>query len=206
MKKPGAHFKFNDTTSLALIILGIVILFILFMKPIYLFFGEVRSGAFFDKFKKTDVEKENKTLEDKYTILTPEGAARITCKKTVSSEGGDKTIELTLYHTANKLQSIKANYKYSGMTDDYSNYIFLAQNQFKEKKTYNLKNAGYSVESKLSGSTLTASEVYLLNKTTIEKTGSFSETKDIVGELDQDINKVMTIYIGEDFKCEGGAQ
>ena len=42
------------------------------------------------------------------------------------------------------------------MTDNYSNYMFVAQSQFKEKKQYNLSNQGYSIEYKLSGNTLTA--------------------------------------------------
>jgi len=206
VKKPGIHFKFNDETQLLIIIIAIVVLFIAFIKPIYNFMGKVRSGSLFEKHRNSNVIEENKKLEDNYELLTPTGATKVKCTKTVSDEGGDKTINIVLYHTAGKLQSITADYKYSGVTSSYSNYIFLAQNQFKEKKTANLKNNGYSVEYKLSGSNFTASEVYLLNKTTIKKTGSFSETDDIVGELDQDINKVMTMYISEKYKCEGGAQ
>ena len=206
MKKPGAHFKFNDETSLLIVILAIVVLFIAFIKPIYNFMGKVKSGSLFEKHKNSNVIEENKKLEDNYAMLTPTGADRTKCSKTVSDEGGDKVVEVVLYHTAGKLQSITANYKYSGMTNDYSNYIFLAHSQFKEKKTLNLKNKGYSIEYKLSGNNLSASEVYLLNNTSIKKTGDFSETKDIIGELDQDIAKVLPMYISEKFTCEGGAQ
>lgn len=206
MKKPGGHFKFNDETQLLIIILAIVVLFIAFIKPIYNFMGKVRTGTLFEKHKNSNVIGENKKLEDNYEILTPTGTDRIKCTKTVSDEGGDKTIEVVLYSTVGKLQSITANYKYTGMTNDYSNYIFLAHSQFKEKKTLNLKNKGYSIEYKLSGNNLTASEVYLLNNTSLKKTGDFSETSDIVGELDQEINKVLPMYISEKYKCEGGAQ
>ena len=129
MKKPGAHFKFNDETSLLLIILAIVVLFIAFIKPIYNFMGKVKSGSLFEKHKNSNVIEENKKLEDNYVMLTPTGADRTKCSKTVSDEGGDKTIDVVLYHTAGKLQSITAKYKYSGMTNDYSNYIFLAHSQ-----------------------------------------------------------------------------
>ena len=204
MKKPGAHFETNDTPFVTIIVLGIVVLFIAFIKPIYQFVGKVQSGALWEKHTNAKEVDKNKNLEDTYTMLTPEGADRTVCTKTVSDEGGDKKITVTLYHTANRVQSIAVDYKYSGMTDNYSNYMYLAQSQFKEKKQENLSNSGYSVEYNLSGSTLTAREVYLLNRTAIKSVGIFSETDVVVGELDQDIDSLTTLYIGDDFKCEGG--
>ena len=204
MKKPGTHFTFNDTNFVMIIILAIVVLFIAFIKPIYQFMGKVQSGAIFEKAKNTKQVEKNKEAENNYQMLTPEGADKTICKKTVSDAGGDKTITITLYHTAGKLQSITAAYKYSGVTADYSNYIFLAQNQFKEKKSFNATNTGYSVEYKLSGSNLTANEVYLLNRASLKATGSFSETSDVMGELDDDVSSLMMRYLGEDFQCNGG--
>lgn len=203
MKKPGAHFETNDTPFVTIIVLAIVVLFIVFIKPIYQFVGKVQSGALWEKHTNTKEVEKNKDLEDTYKLLTPEGADRTVCTKTVSDEGGDKRITVTLYHTASKVQSIAVDYKYSGMTDNYSNYMFVAQSQFKEKKQYNLSNQGYSIEYKLNGNTLTAREVYLLNKTTLKSTGSFSETEVVVGDLDQDIDSLTTLYIGDNFKCEG---
>lgn len=203
MRKPGAHFKFNDESTTLIIIIAIITLFVIFIKPIYRFFGKVQDGTLFEKQKNSSVIETNNKLEEQYIILVPEGASRIQCKKVVSDEGGDKTINLTLYHTNGKLQSIEAKYNYSGMTNEYSNYIFLAQNQFKEKKTANLKNKGYSVEFDLAGNNFKASEVYLLNKTSVEKTGSYSEISEVIGKLDEDVNGLLNQYISNDFKCEG---
>ena len=203
MKKAGAHFKNNDTSLLMIVILIIVVLFIVFIKPIYQFVGRLQSGALFEKKKETQQVQKNEEEQYHYVTLTPEGAERTTCTKTISDAGGDKKITVVLYHTANNLQSITVEYKYSGMTNEYSNYMFLAQSQFKEKKVQNVANDGYSMDYKLSGNTLVANEIYLLNKTTIKKTGSYSETNDIVGELDQDIYTLKGVYTESGYRCEG---
>lgn len=202
MEKEEFRGKKNND-GMILIIIGVIVLaFIFGMKPIYNTIQKLQNGTLF----KSNEQKDNneKPQEEVYTILKPVGASKLICKNTLSSEGGDKTIKVTLYYTNSKLKSIKEDISYSSITDEYSNYILSEQSKYKQRKNSNINNKGYSIDIDLvSTTTLDISSVYLLEKTDIEDIILTSDDTPIVyGSYDKDIYEVSNEYMNNSYVCE----
>lgn len=203
MKKAGFNEKKNNDNVILIVIGVIVVAFIFGLKPVYRTMQKLQNGTL---FQKTDTNKkdDNKKPSDEYKILEPIGASKLVCKTSVMSEGGDKTTKATLYYTNNNLKSIKEEISYSSITDEYTNYILSEQSKYKQRKTSNLKNKGYSIEiNLLSTTTLDISSVYLLDKMDLKDiTLSTNDILDIYGEFDQNIYDAATLYTNSGYVCE----
>lgn len=202
MKKSGMNIKMDNDKLILIIIFVIVVAFIFGMKPMYKTFEKLRNGTLFNKTSDTPIVEP--TPEEQYTILKPVGASNVLCKHIVSSDGGDKTIKTYLYYTNREVKSIKEDISYSGITDEYTNYILSEQNKYKQRKNSNLDSKGYSVEIDLvSTSTLKISSVYLLEKIDLSDITLKSGDKlEVYGQLNQDVYELVDEYITVGYDCE----
>lgn len=202
MKKEGSSSK-NNNEGMILIIIGVIILgFIFGMKPIYNTVQKLQNGTL---FKSNHQNKEVKEPEEEvYTILVPVAASKLVCKNVLSSEGGDKTIKVTLYYTNSKLKSIKEDISYSSITSEYSNYILSEQSKYKQRRNSNLNNKGYSIDINLvSTTTLDVSSVYFLEKTDIDDIILTSDDiPTVFGSFDKDIYEAANEYMKNSYTCE----
>lgn len=202
MKKSGMNIKMDNDKLILIIIFVVVIVFIFGMKPMYKTFEKLRNGTLFNSASDTPIVEP--VPEEQYTILKPVGASNVLCERIISDEGGDKTIKTYLYYTNRKIKSIKEDISYSGITDEYTNYILSEQSKYKQRKNSNLESKGYSVEIDLvSTSTLKVSSVYLLEK--IDLTDIVLKTDDsleVLGQLDQDVYDLAGEYISAGYDCE----
>ncbi|HPF82615.1 MAG TPA: hypothetical protein PLV83_00380 [Bacilli bacterium] len=201
MKKAGLNMEKNNDLLLFIFIAVIILIFIFGLKPIYKTFDKLKSGTLFEKTKKVETKP---VEEEKYVILKPSGTNKLTCKSVVSDNGGDKTIYAYLYYTDNKLKSIKEDISYSSITDEYSNYILAEQSKYKQRKTSNLTNKGYSIEVNLDGTTsLKISEVFLLVNADLKDMKLGKDDKlDVIGEYNDDIYELSNKYVSNNYSCQ----
>ena len=198
MKKAGVKKGEANDTTILLVIGAIMVIFIFGLKPIYKVIVKIKNGTLFETVEKQE-EKEEKQ-EEVYKILKPVGASQLVCTRSILEEGGEQQINIILYHTNNRLKSIKNDIEYSGNTDTYTNYILSEQNVYKQRKNNNLKNLGYSVDINLiSTSNLEISEVILLEKTDVE---DISEEINMKGTYNQDIYEIANEYMNMGYACE----
>lgn len=195
--------KMSSDTKVLIVMLGVIVFFIFGLEPAYKFIGKVRTGTLFDKPVVVTPDEPEKPQASDYTILKPVGASNIKCTFIDSEAGGDRESSIILYYTNNKLRSIVEKHIYSGLTDEYSNYILSEQSKYKERKNLNMDNHGYSIEIDLnSASELSISAVYLLDKTTIEeiKVGA-DEELGLYGNYDDNVYDVAQKYGEKGYLC-----
>lgn len=189
----------NKDSLVLIVIFAIVAIFVFGLKPLYQMFEKLQNGTLFEKEIIENKDKEEKK-EEEYKIIKPIGESKLLCTQSVSNEGGTQKIDLTLYHTNNRLKSIKMDRDYSGFNDEYSNYILSEQNKFKERKTNNLSNKGYSIDIKLESTTeLEVSEVFNLETTDLDKV---SKDINMKGTYNQDIYEIANEYIKDGYVCK----
>lgn len=195
--------KMDSEISFLIVIALIVAAFIFGLKPVYKLIGKVKTGTLFDKPVDLSPDKPEKPLADDYTILQPKGASFVVCKSDESSDNGDRHSSITLYYTNRKLRSIVEEHTYSGLTDDYSNYIMSEQNKYKEIKNLNMDNHGISVEVKLSSAyELSVRAVYLLDKTTLREIKTAEDDSlNVYGNYDDDVYEVAQLYNKDGYLC-----
>lgn len=206
MNKAGFNLNKNNE-DIVLIVIGVIIIgFVLGLKPMYKFMEKLKSGQLFEKHEQVTPPPADETPkeEPKYEILEPEGVSKLVCQKAVYDNGGDKRINVTIYHTNDGLRSIKEEITYESISDEYSNYILSEQSKYKQRKQNNLTNKGYSVEVNLvSPSNLKVSSVYLLAKTNLtELKLEENDTLDVYGVYDENIYNVANKFEANYFTCE----
>ena len=195
--------KMDSELKFFFIIAGVVLAFIFGLEPMYKLIGKIKTGTLFDKPVDLSPDKPEQPETEDYTILQPKGASFVVCKNDDSTDNGDRYSSITLYYTNRKLRSIVEEHTYSGLTDEYSNYIMSEQNKYKEIKNLNLDNHGISVENKLSSAyELSVRVVYLLEKTTIREIKTADgDVLNIYGDYDDDVYDVAQLYNKEGYIC-----
>lgn len=206
MKKAGMKLRLDDDQTVLLVIFIIVVGFILGMKPIYQTVAKLKNGTLFHN---TDVDKKPvvkpEEPEEVYKILKPKGASNVMCKKVYSEDTGDKTVKTYIYYTNGEVKSIKEDISFSSITEEYSNYMLAEQNKFKQRKSNNLDNNGYSVDINFeSTSSLKISSVYLLEKTDLAdiKLAKKDDRLETMGQLNQNVYNLADEYTAVGYECE----
>lgn len=200
VKKKG---KIDSEVKFFLLVAGIILVFIFGLEPMYKFFGKIKTGTLFDEPLDLSPDKPEQPETEDYTILEPKGASFVVCKFRDSSERGAKDSVVTLYYTNRKMRSIVESHTYSGMTDEYSNYIMSEHNKFKEIKNLNMDNHGISVEVELSNAyELSVRAVYLLEKTTLREIKTAEgDNINLYGDYDDDVYEIAQLYNKEGYIC-----
>ena len=209
MNKAGFN-KQSSGDGLLYTILTVFLLFFIFnLSTIYDFVSQLKTGELFKKDPQEQgevVEEVNKDEDDdkEYVSIKPVGKNYGKCTKIVTENGGDKTSTVKVYYTEYKLKSIAEEHKYSGITDEYMNYIYSENSKYKKRQTENIDNDGYSIIPTLSSSTsLKVNSVYDLSKTSLEKIKlEENEKLDLVGAYNQDVTELIDAYANLGYECE----
>lgn len=208
MNKAGFN-KQSGGDGLLYAVLTILLMFFIFnLSTIYQFVSSIKTGEAFKKEEEQgevveEVEKDDKE-EEEYVVLKPIGKNYGKCSKVVTENGGDKTTTVKIYYTEYKLKSIAEEHKYSGISDEYMNYIYSENSKYKKRQTENIGNDGYSIVPTLSSSTsLKVSSVYDLSKTSLENIKlEENEKLDLVGAYNQEITELIDAYMNLGYECE----
>lgn len=207
MNKAGFNNQSGGDGLLYTVLVILLMFFIFNLSTIYEFVSAVKTGEAFKKNEQGEVveEVENEdNKEEEYVVLKPIGKNYGKCTKIITENGGDKTTTVKIYYTEYKLKSIVEEHKYSGISDEYMNYIYSENSKYKKRQTENIENDGYSIVPTLSSSTsLKVSSVYDLSKTSFEKIKlEENETLDLVGAYNQDVIELIDAYKNLGYECE----
>ena len=207
MNKAGFNKQLGGDGLLYTALIILLMFFIFNLSTIYQFVSSIKTGEAFKKEEQQgevveEVEKDDK--EEEYVVLKPIGKNYGKCSKVVTENGGDKTTTVKIYYTEYKLKSIAEEHKYSGISDEYMNYIYSENSKYKKRQTENIGNDGYSIVPTLSSSTsLKVSSVYDLSKTSLENIKlEENEKLDLVGAYNQEITELIDAYMNLGYECE----
>lgn len=208
MNKAGFNKQLGGDGLLYTVLIILLMFFIFNLSTIYQFVSSIKTGEAFKKEEQQgevveEVEKDDKE-EEEYVVLKPIGKNYGKCSKVVTENGGDKTTTVKIYYTEYKLKSIAEEHKYSGISDEYMNYIYSENSKYKKRQTENIGNEGYSIVPTLSSSTsLKVSSVYDLSKTSLENIKlEENEKLDLVGAYNQEITELIDAYMNLGYECE----
>lgn len=183
----------------------VIALFVFGLKPMYKFVEKLKSGELFKKAP-TPIVQPTPEPEIEYQIMAPVGDRKVVCTKSIVEGSGTRKATIKLYFSSedDSLKSIEEEKIFSGVTEEYSNYIMLSQSKYKQRKNNNT-NDGYSVEITLDGTNyLKLRSVYLLDKIELSKLIlSEDDSLDVVGELNENIAQVISEYSELGYGCEG---
>lgn len=208
MNKAGYGRKMNNDNLVYLIIIVLIGLFVLNLNRIYYFMDDLTSGRLFEKKKTTSNEvvatSSNDSKKENYEIVTPVGSLYTSCTKSFTVNQVDtKTITVYLYHSNNKLNSIKQIVEYDGYSDSYSNYLFSENNKYESLKNDNIKIKGFSVLSKMDTSNdLTASIVIDLSKASFSNIEDKNKIIKVNSAYNSDVEEVKNNLVNGGYVCE----
>ena len=207
MNKAGFNKQSGGDGLLYTVLVILLMFFILNLSDIYQLVSKFKTGELFKSKEQGEVVEQvpnEEVKEEEYVALKPIGENYGKCEKIITENGGDKTTTVKIYYTDYKLKSIVEEHKYSGITDEYMNYIYSENNKYKKRQTENKANKGYSVIPTLSSSTsLKVSSVYDLSKTALEDIIlEENEKLDLVGAYNQDVVGLVDAYFNLGYDCE----
>lgn len=215
MQQAGMNKKGGSDAIIYTIIIIIIGVFVFNMKHIYNFTAELKNGGLFKKDNPTVEEPSTeepsteapKEEQEKYEIVTPVGDKDLVCSFSETSDysTGTKTVKVHLYSTDNKLKSINEIVAYEGIHEEYTNYIYSERKKYEKVKDLNIELKGFSIVTELNGTlSLSTSTVVDLSRAKISDI-DFADYNDIFlyGELDQDINDVVSQYQMKGYECNG---
>ena len=207
MNKAGFNKQSGGDGLLYGVLVILLMFFILNLSDIYQLVSKFKTGELFKSDQQGETVEQiehEEEKEEEYVALKPIGENFGKCQKVVTENGGDKTSTVKIYYTDYNLKSIVEEHKYSGITDEYMNYIYSENSKYKKRQTENKSNKGYSIIPDLSSSTsLKVSSVYDLSKTSLEQIIlEENEKLDLVGAYNQDVVGLIDAYYNLGYDCE----